>query len=581
MSQVYIKRYEKEIPILVTPRILQVKTREFLEKTISKKIYKKIIDSYLKTIINGHLTSLVSNNLIKKDEFWNLILKIYGDLIKNLNKTSPMSKYSKLIIKGGNVLEFIYNNFIDILEKQFNQDQVNIFRENTGTYFKKSDIDFALIIDYNKILRKYNIESFNQKLDIFKSRCLDTFERYKAELYQYLNPLTTELSREFIIQLNDDISDMANLILEVYDDMSSKTKKQHSYVKEIILYLREYKHYSNIYLSYRQESPPDSIISPVNVKTMKRDVIIERIPNKTHYTNFYWQDNKRVTFFTTHNKLMIGYMSPEIINKLYYSRSDFSLLRLLLNFDLENRDHHLESDVRGEFIDLSISLPGDYWGKSMNLDPTNIVVYNDRGKLFFANSNNYLIRELIKILFGVEGDNVDLLTAHKFTKRLNRLFFLIFMDLITRYDYNEVLPILYYLKDKITNQPPSSYVSFSLQDKLRFGLEIDQEIDRETDRETDQETDQTLLIPPDIRRQSSNIYKQTNNNETIRYLESRDSRIDSVLLNDENPLYFFFETMFRIFSRTIESDSDLIEKEDIIINCFVNIVNNFIQLIKN
>ena len=564
MNQVYIKKHNSKVPILVTIHIFQIKTTEFLEGIINWKVYKKILDSYFNTLINSHLTNLVSNHLIKKEQFWNLILKIYTDLRITLDNTNPLSKYSKLIVKGGNVLEFIYQNYINSLKKQFKIENVENFIKYTNKYFAKSDIDFALIINYNKVENEYNLSLFNKNLDIFKSRCLDIFEGYKKVLSTYLNPLSSILSKNLIDKLNTETQKIYNFILGVYDGISNKTEHQHRRLKKILIYLNDNKFYTSLNLDPIKNIPADTVITPVNIKTLNRDVIIEKIPNNTLNTKFYWQNNKRITFFTTNNKLMTGYMSPEIINKLYYARSDFTLLRLLLGFDLETKNHHLENNVRGEFIDLSINLPDDYWSKQMTQDPENIISYNFNGTVFFANSIKYLIRELIKILFGVEGDNVGLLTAHKFTKRLNRLFFLIFMELSNHYDFEDVAFLLVYLREKVTNQLPTDYVSFVMQEQFRF----------------DPVRKSQLLVPTTLRRQSSGIFKKKNDNQTIRYLESGDSIIDSVLLDDNQPLYFFFETLFRIFSRTIESDSKLKEKENIIIDCFNEMIDNYLELIE-
>lgn len=132
--------------------------------------------------------------------------------------------------------------------------------------------------------------------------------------------------------------------------------------------------------------------------------------------------------------------------KLENTYAEFRLLRLLYGFNFFTRDNIVNNKYRAEIFDLSISLEDDFYSKSFysNIDQ----FLNNSDFEFSTYSLTYLIKELIYIIFGIEGDNI-FLNVYKFTKRLEKLFVLINIKLILKTenkDLDNFLNTLHFFK---------------------------------------------------------------------------------------------------------------------------------------
>lgn len=539
MSELYIP-YNPNVPVVVNTSNISESFQKFIKGIISLSEIKTILDKYINSQIDSQLTNLVTNYLIPDDNFWPLIQTIYSDLNNELNNIDYLSDHSEIIIKGGNVHQFNYLNFIDKLQLIYSEDQIQLFKNHTGKYFKKSDIDFQLLVNYQS---NVDIEKLYEGIEQFKTICKDgVFHKYKlylpSEIYQHID-------RKIYHQLIETINN--NIMTILKNPIPNRVIRNYILNKRII----------DIDIDFQYDRFQDKTIIPTGRRIINKNVILRKSKNPVKYTNLYWQDNHRVSFFINQALKLKKTSAPvqSILSKAYV---DFTLLRLLAGFKIKMVDHI--SINRGEVIDLSINLADDYYGNKIHSSDEyhlrSITNYRRDNIEFRGYSLDYLVKELINILFGIEGDNIHLSSGYKFKKRLDRLFVLMIIDLCNKYLISDVIKVIEYLKNKLLYNPP---------------LEEVYEIIR--------------IHPeniPKIKRSTSGIFKL---GETINYLVSDDEIIDRILgidsTNNSSLFYLFFETLFRVFSRFHDSGLDIRDEQQIIIDAYIDICDSFTKLLKS
>ena len=174
------------------------------------------IKNYLKQNINSKATDLVNNYIIIPNQFWLIIKLIYTNISNILDRIFldrgeliPLSKYCSLLLKGGNIMKLIADNFFDTLRKTYpitepdldtdfdfydfdenlegdvDEDVDEDFDENLDEYFKHKQIESGLKGDGTKKSPKYNNELKSIR-SIWNYINKDEFFKVKKVIYQKL-----------------------------------------------------------------------------------------------------------------------------------------------------------------------------------------------------------------------------------------------------------------------------------------------------------------------------------------------------------------------------------------------------------
>ena len=287
-----------------TPPIVSLEYIENLIKLLNKDDIGNHLDdikinikNYFKQKVNSLATSLISNNIIKNDKFWNLIELIYTD-INSILKDTPilpklsLDKVSYLILKGGNLMKIILDNSFSDINKFIKKLQIplgdmynpypyskksiksifekipyypekpvfflannNKLYKKTGEnftkknfqrvkgnflladiyqknkiYFKKSDIDFTLNIDYNNdiFLKDSNKGLLYLAIERFKKKVSDLYNTYKVneifnDMFNDLDNLPKKIIKNTLKKFNLEVSLVKNKILNYFTSIQSQS----------------------------------------------------------------------------------------------------------------------------------------------------------------------------------------------------------------------------------------------------------------------------------------------------------------------------------------------------------------------
>ena len=327
--------------------------------------------------------------------FLNLIVLLYEDAITNYRAKYDLQTHELFFVyKGGNIMRIIAKEFL----LDFPENTTRKISKFYSPFFKRSDADFGIYLapwvkDYDKHYMEitdlaYSVQKdIREKISNNTSKYLD-FDKYN-EMYQKL------LLADLLEKSNEEVKDKATVFTDIVIGNVSANNTN------------KYKPNNDIRIDFVDTKPDDYIGDREGVQT-----IMGR--NKSY---MYISYNTALDFSTMTNERW---------------RSKFNLVRTKIGFNL-NTDKGTVY-IGGELIDVSIPHRKDSELKlffddiNNNLESFEIThdVCNFKFKSY---SVYYLTKDLEKILF---KQNLFPWGDAKYTKRINRVFYLYFVDIFMK-----------------------------------------------------------------------------------------------------------------------------------------------------
>lgn len=290
-----------------------------LEEVFDSKIYvdNKTIYREHNRFIKDILTDYVNSQmLVTNDHQIRLMSVIYKHMNPWLKETG-----SKLIFYGGNLMRQIHRN----INEYFDPESQHVFEEFFGSFVKKSDNDFSLMLGVNALeIGDINDPETAKKYDIYHNKC---FTEVAYILENIRNEIMTDLFSHFSFF------------------KYSESYKTVEYDK-IKLYLQE------------GAAKIDSRIKIRNVKIAVRSDQMNLYPDNTrdllkkNKMNFYKNKESNVIYNSYNNAL--HFKTPTVAH--------FSLMRSKVNFKIDgtfvskegDSTYEMEHEYGGELIDFGI-----------------------------------------------------------------------------------------------------------------------------------------------------------------------------------------------------------------------------------
>ena len=394
-------------PLEITKAIIDEKIAILDEKDFSDKTVEDIVPPGSVDLVREYKdlsTEIVVKLFLSSDNsMYNFLHLVYGtfyDSLEEYKKIYGLKQWDIFFVyKGGNVLRIISNDFLKELPRSASY-KVNKYYEQ---FFKRSDADFSIYINpelenYDKIYKELTTLSYMLQVkirQIFMENPTDYFEFYK-----YTKEHQSRMLEPFFKKLQESNS--------IKDINNSKFYKQ---VPEALCY-EEGIFPADYSLGYGGNT--DKGIAPIEVDGVEKKVtyIINPKPN-----NMFIQSNESLDFLATGN------------------RTKFNLIRTKINFNYVFSGRN--RNIGGELIDVSIphrldhNLP--HFFHHLDYVHQYQLEFGSKVLNFYSYSLPYLISDLEYILFKF----VDLpWKTPKYDKRLNRLFYLYFIDMFVVLDGN-------------------------------------------------------------------------------------------------------------------------------------------------
>jgi hypothetical protein len=374
----------------------------------------------LKDIMTDFVTDVILNNEHSLFNFLYIITSLFQDSLAIYKRIKGLRENDIFfILKGGNVLRFVAKNFLfDI-----SGGTADILLEYYKKFFKRSDADFAIII--NPDLENYDV-IFNDitllcyiVLKIIQS----IFEKNKMRFFEWY-------------KYNDQVK--KNLLKQVFQsleelDLSENKTWQNAEFRNIT-----FENISSDGKSSKYVNPSDVAVRFKERYDHKSDTLLWVIDNTNSET--YVSYNEALTF-----------EKDRLIK--------FNLVRMKYGFTVNYLDKSTNSlenvSIGGELIDVSIGHKDDisinkfYKELRNNISLFELTLLNDNKIEFRSYSLTYLFKDIYRILF------VDITYPWddiKYVKRLNRMFYIGYIDLFTKFtDNNTRVEYLELLKEIINS----------------------------------------------------------------------------------------------------------------------------------
>lgn len=355
-------------------------------------------------------TDFVVNQFFRtQDTIYNFMKLVYQSLdnvlkdYKNKNKLDDRAMF--LLFKGGNVLRMVSNEVFDLLPPEARA----LLSEEFVQYFKRSDADFSVYIDE----RKLNGRDYDKVLDEVTNKLFAELgkirEVFKANPDQYFNFL--RYSPKFASQVLSKYFEDANKL----GALSDKKNPNWFQAKILQMQLLNFKASTALTCSYngqvdtRIESKDGQLV--ITKLTDKPDWIVNT-DNRTLEWSWGSNPDKKVKFSLVRSKAYFDYIyqkdkqikrktvGGELIDVSIPHRKDDRLRDFLDNYDKNVSEYTLIKDADEKFTMKAYSL---------------------------AN----LAEDLQFILFDSFERPWD--GGPKYTKRINRLFFLFIAEMLGNY----------------------------------------------------------------------------------------------------------------------------------------------------
>lgn len=436
--------------------------RKNLTKNIFNDFHKEFDDSDKelysdeRRFIKSILTDFVVKEMFKDEEqlyqFLKYIFTIYYYGLEKYRKTKNLPKNSIIFLyKGGNVLRIIEKGFMFELPGKSR----DILQQFYSPFFKRGDADFGIYIkpdlrDYQQIYDEVTYLSYYLQSNIRNymiQNKLKFFSIYKYSPEYLSNLLKTEIFDKLI---NEDLQDneawkdvtFLNVVFEG-ENVSAIPRK------EVIDKLKnmdsnkftDKDNYNNFLETYEKEDYNGEYDYLVQFKN-KPNPLDRRIPKVMEF----WtkKDTPKSVFRVSYNKSLSFYTA---IEREVPMLKIFNLVRSKAQFRIDYLDSNgilHKKSMGGELIDVSIAhrcadIETQTFFHNIN---NNISKYqishhsnNDEKLEFLSYSLHYIVDDLEKMLY---HENIYPWIDKKYEKRVNRLFYLCFIELFKLLQNNEL-----------------------------------------------------------------------------------------------------------------------------------------------
>ena len=395
----------------------------------------------LKDTFTDFVNDVILNNENSLFNFLYIVTELFQDAI-SIYKIKKGLKENDIffILKGGNVLRFVAKNFLFDISGGTADILLNFYSK----FFKRSDADFSIIInpelkDYDNIFNDMSLLAYNllkHIQSIFKISKTRFFEWYKyddMEKRVLLNNLFKEVL-ELDLSTNDTWKDRKITGLAF---QNASTENNLSYM-----------------------NPPDIAVRFKERFNLNTETLLWPI------------DTTNDEIYVSYNEAL-SFMKDRLIK--------FNLIRAKYGFTVHYYDQNEKKDdfisVGGELIDVSIGHRDDefvakfYKSVDQYISLFELSISSNRLFKFRSYSLIYLFKDLYRILF------IDVFYPwkdSKYVKRLNRLFYIGYIDLFTKFpdnkkrlDYlNLLLKILLAVEKTLVDEKSSNTESTIVRDSI-------------------------------------------------------------------------------------------------------------------
>ncbi len=430
---------------------------------------KKNLKDKFKNIITKFIVFEFYKSINTTYKFFKLINDTFNEGINQYIKKKKLPLNSiNFMFKGGNILRLVVETYVNELPGNVRKD----FQEIINTNFRKSDADFQINI---------------KDLTLEKIKTVDEMKKIEEEvttlayllLYRIRNEILTN-QKSYIDYYNLDFDSKKILLKKLLDTLNNVKNKDSVVDDPNELNNTNYK-FTNITFD--------------NVSLRNTPELIIKIPNENEYEIFGTEPGKdtRKDFSITIEEsnprkyhlnilpyLLIfnnSYVSRDLYEKkvdkeIYKDRSDtnfyitvnktipnFILVRMKVSMKLEysNCIENMFSIFPGEFIDVSIP---KYTETNKYFDPLYIKKYEIKGNnpfKFLSFSIDGFIKDLL-VTLDLNKDDKFPWDTPKYDVRLNRLFTLFFIDLLSNYSNEDCIQIINFICAKLINLTKIKYI---------------------------------------------------------------------------------------------------------------------------
>ena len=367
---------------------------------------------YFKTFCTNIVTNYFFSNPQKYYNFLNYVNNEFTSMVDNYKNQNRLEKDDILFLfKGGNIIKLFEKSAFNQFPFSARQILSNYYDE----YFQRSDSDFTIYINPS-------LGNFNKKVIEITNLTADKLISIRSYLEKYISyyffvegkTITDKMKKlcdekckkEFITKLNEYIVNVKHNTLEEFSNLCCKLG------------------------SYTFEMKNDKLKSDPIFKTEKKDDIII-IENNDKSFKLRTEKNNNDIFLSKNTALK-------------FNGSNFNLCRLKIPFTINYKERKAAFDPTiqnnsiissGELIDVSIpkdeSVTHFYSNLKGNLAEYSI---NNDGQTFsfYAYSTSYLLHDLESIILATKYP----WTITKYNKRINRIFLLYLLDLMSVKDSN-------------------------------------------------------------------------------------------------------------------------------------------------
>ena len=406
----------------------------------NSKLTKNATDFVIQTFFPGNTIESQKNIYYLQYLINNIFNNIVNNIIIQINSEGGKLKNTDIIFlyKGGTTLKILYDTYKDYFTKIENDYFYSLFSEN----FTRSDSDYVIMINPN-----INMERNNVTFD-YVYRLVN----YNVTLYLY--NISSFIQKELFI--NRDL--ITNEKLDNFIDVINTTIQE---LKETRPECQKYRNIGNIFgVGYFGISPITATPGPIfysKDKSIHTDRNLYKNFNKNIMIISNIDGDNKICFQNKnllYNIIEYNQNVDDILTDIEFSINDtinifdktntyildsFCLQRLKLKFIFYYMHEHygLRSiPCRGELIDIVILKQNshslhEFYSVIDNPELKKYTIYQFNNLHYYSYTMNGHIYDLIYILFDVSdypwNDN-------KFEKRINRLTFLLILDL-----YNNII----------------------------------------------------------------------------------------------------------------------------------------------
>lgn len=430
-----------------------------LEKQQQYKIGQDVEDDFrlLKNVCTDFVVNEFFSSKTTLYSFLKLIYSIFDQILKKYKEIHNI-KADKIffLYKGGNILRIVLSEFLLDLPASASND-INEFYK---PYIKRSDHDFTIYIhpqleNYDQIYKDISIISYMLQVYIVElfSHDMTTYFDFPKYNKKYQHKILEKYKDQFIDSLPIDKKNIGVKNIAIHKTYLYKTDEKF------------YERNKDVAIQYLY----DDFYIKINGKTeinMERDAITSNIIYHNNINPDY--DILRIT----------ANDALDFLNAPKTKRINFNLTRtkIVFNILLNNNEKIITG---GELIDVSISHRNDdilqhFFDHLQENIKLYTMSFENNSFKFISYDIKYLIDDLQRILFIDSNKPWD---DAKYAKRINRLFYLLFVDIFIRVsDAENRLQVLQDIRTLIFI--PMTQLSNNKKSSQQFTKSVDLFIDK-------------------------------------------------------------------------------------------------------